>query len=159
MYAYHKYIFWTRSAGFRPIHSRTSSITGTQILQNIFCYLFWMNKPWTRSWGRGSKMVSTTMDFIGFHEKLQLQATPAPWCRRVWECWDTFLITTPRDLSIQRELVLRESRHAFQNRQQKYHVLHFCSFGDVSVPIIRLGSAGFWGLSPPQSVDTGYIIL
>ena len=134
MYGHHKYFFSTYNEGFNPIQSTASQETGAQWFENNFCKLYWIDKPWTRSWGRGSKMVSTTRDFIGFHEKLQLQATPAPWCRRVWECWDTFLMATPRDLAIQRDLVPRESRHAIQNRQQKYHVLHFGSFGDVSVP-------------------------
>ena len=50
-------------------------------------------------------------------------------------------MSTPRDLAIQRDLIPRESRHAIQNRQQKYHVLHCGSFGDVSVPILVLFSS------------------
>ncbi len=42
---------------------------------------------------------------------------------------------TPRDLAIQRDLIPQESRHVTENSQQSYHVFHFGSFCDVSVPI------------------------
>ena len=37
------------------------------------------------------------MDFLG---------SLSPWCRRVWECWDKFLVATARDLAIYKGHVL-----------------------------------------------------
>ena len=38
--------------------------------------------------------------FMDFPNRLQLLGTLAPSSRRVWECWDTFLLVPARDLAI-----------------------------------------------------------
>ena len=55
---------------------------------------------WTRNQWYPTKWSFWAWFFMDFPFQPQLLATLAPSSGRVWECWDTFLICTARDLAI-----------------------------------------------------------
>ena len=96
--------------------------------KNMFAIFFWRTPDGHEPETAAAKWCPRPWIFMDFHEHVQLLGALTPWCRGVWECSDTFLMSTARDLAIWRDLIPRENRHATENLANRWTIFAFLTF-------------------------------